>query len=121
MEYLGIDKDTKNQFEVLRTYFNLRYLDPDAKVLEGKRGYNFVSKLLSSVELRAYLGDDADRLWHSQIRAMIHKNEVMDIIFTSKKYAGKWTKKEEVNLMSMPFWIARGLKGRNLSDHNLKR
>jgi len=111
MEYLGVDKDTKNQFEVLKTYFNLKYLDPDAKVLEGKRGYNFVSKLLSSVELRAYLGDDADRLWHSQIRAMIHKNEVMDIIFTSKKYAGKkWIKKEEINLMSMPFKVVRSVR-----------
>jgi hypothetical protein len=110
MEYLGVDKDTKNQFEILKTYFNLKYVDENAKVIEGKRGYNFISSLPSSVELRAFLGDDPDRLWHSQIRAMIHKNEVMDIIFTKKKYAGKWTKKEEVNLMSMPFWLARRVR-----------
>lgn len=88
---LGIDLDTKNQFKLLKVYFNARWLaehiNPNAevKVYETEHGYHIrVYGVPTNVHYRAGLCDDPERLYLGEKRCGF-SGVANDILFSIKR------------------------------------
>ena len=93
---LGIDLDSKNQFKLLKAYFNARLLG-DVKLYETRKGYHIKVKTRTNVFHRAGLGDDKDRLFLSELRGGD------DVLFDYKD--GRWVEELDDDwILRLPFW-----------------
>ena len=94
----ALDLDSKNQFQLLMKYFNLKRLKGVRKVMETGHGYHLYPESGLTIGEARVMGDCKGRVryWEKQ-----------GFTFTFQAKLGVYTE-EEVNMMSEPFWIARG-------------
>ena len=86
----ALDLDTKNQFQLLKIYFNSRA----TRVMETKHWYHLYRSGGFSREEAASLGD---------CRGRIRYWELQDFTFTFSAKLGSYTE-SEFNVTSEPFW-----------------
>ncbi len=112
---LTVDLDTHNQFQLLKTYFNAKWLasninkKADVKVYITKHGFHIrVKGVKTNIHHRCGLGDDKERIYLSEIRGGVdYADDVLFNIKYLKRGDGKVLYKsceEEYNVMSLPFW-----------------
>ena len=114
---LGIDLDSKNQFRLLKVYFNAKYVFKNAKIeiFETKHGYHVKVHVPTNIYHRCGLGDDPNRIYLSELRGGIEWAD--DVMFDCKN--GYWVEKiDERSLLSSPFW---NIPGRPIKGKRLKR
>lgn len=105
---LGIDIDSKNQFKMLKTYFNAKWLAENlggkVELYETSKGYHIrVRGVKTNIHYRCGLGDDRERIYLSEIRGGIEHAD--DVLFQIK-----WGKENEHKLdddwiLRLPFWF----------------
>ena len=117
---IGIDIDHRNQFQLLKTYFNARRFG-DVQVYETHKGYHVIILLDKpldpkiKLEIRKILGcDDTERIETDEKRLEHGLEECMDVLFNSKylvinsKYGLRFIRKisEEYpcNILGVEFW-----------------
>ena len=98
---LGVDLDRPSQFELLKTYFNARFITgnvKNVKVFRTGKGYHIKIDVPTNVFHRAGLGDDRDRLYLSELRGGD------DVLFDYKESRG-WTEELDDDwILRLPFW-----------------
>lgn len=85
--HLGVDLDTKNQFHLLRSYFNARYMFPDKNIVvtESRKGFHIkVEGIETSIKAREILGDDNARIQISEYRMRGWNVKHQDILYSEK-------------------------------------
>ena len=110
---LGIDLDTNNQFKLLKTYFNAKWLADHlggkVKLFKTKKGYHIrLIGIKTNIFYRYGLGDDRDRIYLSELRGGTEFAD--DVLFEIK-----WGKKNEEELdddwiLRLPFWFMPRIK-----------
>ncbi|MEM1986180.1 MAG: hypothetical protein QXQ24_05570 [Nitrososphaeria archaeon] len=99
MANLGIDLDGKRKrfWQILMTYFNMKYIYGKVKIYKTLHGWHFVSDVETNFEARYALGDDPARLELSERRYFV-SNDMDDILFDIKYHPlkRKWFKREEI-------------------------
>lgn len=110
---LGIDLDTKNQFKLLKTYFNAKWIFKGKKiwVYETKKGYHIKVDVPTNVHHRCGLGDDPNRIYLSELRGGVEFAD--DVLFDVKNgYEAELI--DEKSLLSLPFWFMPRRKPRSI-------
>lgn len=102
---IGVDLDTLNHFNLVKTYFNAKYIADKIKgahvdiyLSSSGRGYHVVIRgIESNADVRAYLGDDPNRLYESERRAGFGLRPPDDILFDRKRIRnGKWKRRKQI-------------------------
>ncbi len=107
---LGIDLDSPTRLQLLRSYFNAKYMFPDKEIKvfrsSGGDGYHIeIWGVKSTLSIRRTLGDCIDRMMYSEIRSMTKDNKeefvfdnpyVDDVMFAIKTRKVKRYKTGEV-------------------------
>lgn len=102
---IGVDLDTLNHFTLVKTYFNARCIADSVKDAyvdmyksSSGRGYHVVIRgIESNADVRAYLGDDPNRLYESERRAGFGLRPTDDILFDRKRIRnGKWKRRQKI-------------------------
>jgi len=91
---VGVDLDSPSQFQLLKTYFNTRYMFPDKEIeiyrsANGEGYHIIVYGVKSTLKVREMLGDCSDRMRYSEKRSGIIEtgDEVVDdVMFDTKMY-----------------------------------
>lgn len=113
---LKLDLDRPTQFMLLRAYFLLRYLGADVYTFRTNKGWHiyaaFNSDSESTLDLRAYLGDDPGRIEFDEIREKLGLYDWEDTLFAekyiiSRRGIRKVHSEIESNPLYEPFHIAR--------------
>ena len=114
---LGIDLDTKNQFKLLKTYFNARWiankLGGKVEVYETNKGYHIkIVGVKTNLFHRLGLGDDPERIYLSELRGGYEHAD--DVLFNLKKLGSKVISREEKLdddwIFRLPFWFMPRIK-----------
>lgn len=96
---LGIDLDKPTMLNLLKAYFNARWIGGKVEVYRTGKGYHLrVKNIKTSTSLRAWLGDDKDRLYLSEMRGGD------DVLFHWKRNRGFVEKLDEDWVLRDPFW-----------------
>lgn len=118
---ISVDIDTHHMkdehFKVLKVYFALRLLFPDANmsVKKTRRGFHVkaVDKSIISVpiakrvDLRDALGDDPSRIDYERLKLQLGLKYWVDTLFKLKRYPdGTISMPEEINPVAFP-WVSR--------------
>lgn len=102
--HLGIDIDDKNQFHLLRVYFNAKYMFPDKNVIvtETKKGFHVeVEGVETSIKIREIFGDDSARIQISEYRMRRWNVNHQDILYVEKTPSyGKKFRVEDFNILN---------------------
>jgi len=115
---IGIDLDSLNQFVLLKTYFNVKYMFPNREIeiaySPSGRGYHirilFPKGVKNELNLKAreILGDDPCRIDISYRKWRLGERYI-DVLFNWKN--GKWEEYfDEKSLLALPFWRCRFVK-----------
>lgn len=103
LKHVGVDLDRKNRFQLLKSYYNAKYLFPHNEIMvyNTNRGYHIeILGIKSNIEARALLCDDPERIRKSEQRMRIMNRDFDDILFDMKK----GFKREQINPLSEAFW-----------------
>ena len=106
VNHIGIDLDSKDQFNLLKTFFNARYMFPDKeiRVYETRSGYHIeILGVKSNLTARRTLGDDPYRLWFSEERMRIFGKEFDDVLFNVKNGHKRDDITDEINMLCGAF------------------
>jgi hypothetical protein len=106
---VSIDLDSKNQFNLLKVYFNMKRISEHVEVKETGKGFHVKGYFENrtpeqNIHLRRILGDCAGRLELDERRLAVGLGEFIETLFTWKKIKGKVTMEEDYNIMSEQFW-----------------
>lgn len=94
-----------NHFNFVKTYFNAKNIADsiegayvDIFISSSGRGYHIVIQgIETNIDVRAYLGDDANRLYESERRAQFGLKPPDDILFDRKRIRyGKWKRRRKI-------------------------
>jgi len=110
---IGVDLDTKNRFNMLKTYFNGLRLG-ETRVYETNHGFHVkIEKLVNvdeNMEARRTLGDDIKRLEIDEKKIDIGLFRFVDTLFTHKKYPDGSTSEEVlIDPLAEQFWGVNSL------------
>lgn len=105
---IGIDIDTKNQFELLKKYFNSRRFG-ECETYETLHGFHihiFVPYRDSehNMLVRYIIGDCQNRMELDEARLRFGFDGLIDTLFEYKKVHGVVSREEPFNILSLPFW-----------------
>lgn len=102
---LGVDLDSENHFQLLKSYFNAQYAvrnldDIDIKLFKSSSGHGYhieIHGIESDADMRASLCDDPYRIYESERRSRFGLSKLDDILFTKKRvFSGKWKRRVEI-------------------------
>jgi hypothetical protein len=107
---IGIDLDTKNMFQLLKTYYNMKHLTNIVQVFETKHGFHILGyfpniQLDKSMHIRNMLNDCSGRIDLDQQR-MLHEFEqtFLDVLFYKKRDLNVKMSEDEYKIETQPFW-----------------
>ena len=113
---LGIDIDSFNQFKLLKTYFNAKWLaeklNGKVELYQTKHGYHIkIIGVKTNLFHRLGLGDDPERIYLSELRGGYEFAD--DVLFDVKElrkgnkviYASKPEKLDDDWILRLPFWF----------------
>ena len=106
---IGIDIDSHNRLNLLKTYFNARYFFPGARieVKATAQGFHFrifqQHTIKQNLKVRMALGDDPMRIFADEQRMYIGLEEWVDTLFSVKAKGGKINRERDCNVLSLPF------------------
>lgn len=94
---------------MLKTYYNMKQLSPNVKVVETKHGFHIIGefrnrKPQSNIDIRRLLSDCRNRLELDEGRLSCRLPELIDTLFEEKFYDREWSGESEYNIMSQSFW-----------------
>ncbi len=107
----SIDIDGKNQFVMLKIYFNCFMFSNNVLIFETKKGYHVQMEGIFTSEqkilIRSILGDDIDRIDSDEERLSCGYNDEVDTLFNKKRRYGVWGYEDLIKPLSEPFWDVR--------------
>jgi hypothetical protein len=106
---ISIDLDTKNQFKLLKAYFNMKRFSDNVEVKETGKGFHVKGYFENrtpeqNIHIRRMLGDCEGRLELDERRLQVGLGEFIETLFIWKKIRGKVTMEQDYNIMSEQFW-----------------
>lgn len=107
-DFIGVDIDSHNQFNLLKTYFNASNFGIVTVEQTPSKGYhlkiygNFTVE--EGLQIRRLLGDDSNRIKmdEDKLRNPL-LNKIFDTLFDGKYINGKLVKTIKINPLSEPF------------------
>ena len=112
-DYLAIDIDTRDDFFLLKSFFNALNLFPSAKIecYATRHGYHvIIYGVRSDLGLRATLGDDPDRIEWAEKIMKLTKVPCWDMIFHVKTFGGSTFRSYKLNPLSLQ-WFTKLPRG----------
>lgn len=105
---VGIDIDTKNQFELLRRYFNSKRFG-DVLVYETLHGYHLHiyrenRSIEDNMQIRMILGDCQNRLDLDEARIRFGLGCITETLFEYKRMDNEISIEEKIDILNLPFW-----------------
>jgi len=104
---ITVDLDCPSQFQLLKTYFNMRQMGiVEIAESSGGKGYHLIVSGLplpftKTLDIRLWLGDDAQRVKFDMQH--LSQSKPKQILFTKKgKKHIRWI--DEKTLLAKPFW-----------------
>jgi len=110
---IGVDLDSKNRFQMLKTYLNGRRFG-ETEVWETRNGFHVKIKKTVTAQknilVRHTLGDDPLRLQCDEAKVELGLHNLVDTLFTEKWYPdGTYSKAEQINPLAEQFWGVNSL------------
>jgi len=104
---IGVDLDSNNRFQMLKTYFNAKQFG-QVDVYKTRHGFHVRIHrqvgLAENLQIRRLLGDDAERLGWDEIKLLIGLDDWVDTLFNEKMGSdGQIGKEELINPLSEAF------------------
>jgi hypothetical protein len=111
---ISIDLDTKNQFQLLKAYFNLKRLTTQTEVRETVHGFHVIGRMDNrtgeqNIHVRMMLNDCEGRLELDEKRLDAGLDDCIDTLFRYKRIVDRFGKdiigrEEPYDIMSEQFW-----------------
>lgn len=107
---IAVDLDGKNQFNLLKTYYNMKRLTNIVRVFETKHGYHVMGYFPNrtakmNLHIRNILRDCEGRIALDTERyEWINDDSIIETLFDWKVKDGNISVESDFNLNSMPFW-----------------
>jgi len=101
---IGIDLDSNNRFQMLKTYFNASHLGK-VEVYKTRKGFHVIVRrrtdLARRLEIRRMLGDDPERFGWDETKMWLGLYDWIDTLFNVKRHVdGRIYSEEQVNPFS---------------------
>jgi hypothetical protein len=111
---VSIDLDTKNQFQLLKAFFNLKRISTQIEVRETAHGFHVIGRVQNrtgeeNLHIRRMLNDCEGRLELDEKRLKAGLDDCVDTLFRYKRIVDRFGKdiisrEEPYNIMSEQFW-----------------
>lgn len=107
---ISVDIDVDNQFDLMKKYFNMKWIVGNVISYKTGGGYHLLSEkrdrtLKQNIDVRRTLGDCKGRLNLDEDRLNAGLGEYYtEILFYEKMHFGEITEEYIFNILSMPFW-----------------
>jgi hypothetical protein len=109
---IGIDIDNKNQFELLKRYFNCRNIFNKVIVLESLKGYHIHVMLKdrtpeTNLHIRDIINDCEGRMSLDYGRYIEGEHDIMETMFFDKRVGKEKGGETLINPLRMEWWMIK--------------
>ena len=106
---ISIDLDSFNQFELLKTYYNMKNMFENVLVKKTLHGYHVMAYCEKrtpelNLHVRTMLNDCRNRLELDYWRLVHDESDLIETLFSKKIMDGVVGIEEDFNIDSKPFW-----------------